>query len=160
MQILFFESGYGTLADTLYALFTGGYFSRVQLQFSDGKRFGVDLHSGKLEYDKHPIVSHQWTIEELPCYESLVREWCDKHVSIKFKRITFLRWIGAINNRYLGSIAVKEALEYGGYEDLPSFVNPNSLYEWTIEWNLHHPPPYYDGCGCNSLNVPETLYWD
>ena len=160
MQVLFFESEQGTFADMLYALFTYGSFSRVQIQFSDGKRFGADLHSGRLVYDKNPIDTSQWHVEELPCYESLVRRWCDKHAGHLHpkKNSFFIRLIKGINNRHLGAIAVKEALAFGGYEDLPDFLSPNSLHEWATTWNEEHPAPYYGECDC--ISVPETLYWD
>ena len=161
MRILFFYASKGNLFDKLYALIHCSRLSRVEIEFSDGYRFGISIYTGQLTFNTAYFRQCEWISYTLPEHEKALRHWCEKHRNVHIGRLA--KWLICMRPLFIRAFGVKkiaEALSHAGYNGVPTNrVTPDMLERWVAKWLDDYSPLYYN-CKQHLRRPKETLTWE
>jgi hypothetical protein len=130
MRLWFFKSRYGKLTDRLFAWWFESKYSQVQIEFADGRIFGVDLVDCKfvdmtaLEDD----ADERWDCIDLAVNESDTEAFCASQVN---RGLAWREWLlfPSWRARNLSAQVISEALVHAGIK-LQTSRNVEELYLW------------------------------
>lgn len=142
MRILFFKACKGSFADKWMAWWSNGKYSRIQIEFVDGVRFGVDIHRARAVLNPFPFTPENWDSLDIPGAEDVIRSFCEAYDGVWLPLwVWFFPFYKSQLVRKFSSVLAAQAFANADYTGLPANLTPNSFRTWLDTWLINNPVP-------------------
>jgi uncharacterized protein YycO len=138
---LAFYRGSGKLMDKIIRWWTGGEYSHVEVQFSDGKCFSSSFRDKGVRFKKIDLKPEKWNVVDISIEnEAEVLEWCMTQLHKKYDLLGVLGYVltpfrNTVQSKkrwYCSEICahILRTFNREEYHSIPEKISPTMLCAW------------------------------